>query len=46
MSDNVKFVITNENWDDNFDDVRSAFTRKKTLITCYYKKIVTCMSWL
>ncbi|CAB4008835.1 DNA repair XRCC1-like [Paramuricea clavata] len=43
MSDTVKYVITNENWDDNFDEAlvdnsSLTFVRPKWIHTCHDKR--------
>lgn len=52
MSDSVEFVITNENWDQNFDEALKentslAFVRPKWIIVCHEKgALVPCQPYI
>jgi len=52
MSDSVEFVITNEDWDQNFDEALKenaslAFVRPKWIIVCHEKgALVPCQPYI
>ena len=44
MSDTVDFVITNENWDNNFDEVRVILGQQSTLLIMQ-NSIINNVNW-